>query len=366
MFLFSIGVSSLAYAQSPKFSNDFLNIGVGARAHAMSGSVISSVSDVTASYWNPSALTNVSAPFQVGAMHAEWFAGIGKYDFMSIGKSLGGENQAFGSVSIIRMAIDQIPNTLRLRDADGNINYDAIEEFSVADYAFLVSYGQRLGQSPWRVGGNVKVIHRTVGSFAKAWGFGLDASASAQWAKWRFGLMIRDISSTFNAWSFSFTEEEKQILVQTDNKVPERSVESTLPTLHTGLSYQLIERKKFTMMSEVALQVSTNGAESSLLGGNRWVVEPALGIEMGYADLVFLRLGAGNFQSVTNNVDGLSEEIEFQPSAGLGLKLGKLHIDYAFSNIGNIGTAQSSHIFSVSLNIESKRLQNTGATLNDI
>jgi len=39
-------------AQAPKFSNDFLNIGVGARGMGMSGAVTASTKDVTAAYWN--------------------------------------------------------------------------------------------------------------------------------------------------------------------------------------------------------------------------------------------------------------------------------------------------------------------------
>jgi hypothetical protein len=39
-----------------KFVNEFLNIGVSARAHGMSGAVITSTKDGTAGYWNPAGL----------------------------------------------------------------------------------------------------------------------------------------------------------------------------------------------------------------------------------------------------------------------------------------------------------------------
>ncbi|MEZ4915447.1 MAG: hypothetical protein R2836_00510 [Chitinophagales bacterium] len=40
---------------------------------------------------------------------------------------------------------------------------------------------------------------------------------------WRFGFMARDITSTYNAWSFSFTQEEADVLQATGNLVLENS-----------------------------------------------------------------------------------------------------------------------------------------------
>ena len=53
--LLCIGLISIlpSYGQNlnaPKYSNEFLNIGIGARALAMSNSVITSSEDVTAGY----------------------------------------------------------------------------------------------------------------------------------------------------------------------------------------------------------------------------------------------------------------------------------------------------------------------------
>ena len=38
---------------APKYSNEFLQIGVGARALGMGNSLVAGVNDVTAAYWNP-------------------------------------------------------------------------------------------------------------------------------------------------------------------------------------------------------------------------------------------------------------------------------------------------------------------------
>jgi len=337
-------------AQAPKFSNDFLNIGVGARGMGMSGAVTASTKDVTAAYWNPASLVGIESNLQVGAQHAEWFAGIGSYDYVGFGKKLDNDGKSFASLSIIRMAIDKIPNTLRLRGPDGSIDYSKIEEFSVADYAFIASYGRKLNEKI-KVGANAKVIHRTFGSFAKAWGFGLDASMNYKLSdKLNFALMARDISTTFNAYKFSFTADEKAILQQTSNSIPVSSVEYTLPKFIGGLSYKLDLSSKMGLLSELDLEFSGNGTASSLLATDKFNIDPRIGFEVNYGKNIFLRLGAGNFQRPLKDDNSGSRDFSFYPTAGIGLKMKKIAIDYAMSNVASTGVGLYSHYFSAFLN----------------
>src|ERR1700746_1106429 len=78
---FVLCVCRMGFAQAPKYSNEFLNIGVGARALGMSNSYITSVNDVTAGYWNPAGLLGIGNQHQAALMHSEYFAGIAKYDY---------------------------------------------------------------------------------------------------------------------------------------------------------------------------------------------------------------------------------------------------------------------------------------------
>ncbi|MBO9572986.1 MAG: hypothetical protein J7497_12395, partial [Chitinophagaceae bacterium] len=68
-------------AQFRKYSNEFLNIGAGARGLAMGSAQVASVNDGSSGYWNPAGLVNVKDNPQLSIMHAEYFAGIGKYDY---------------------------------------------------------------------------------------------------------------------------------------------------------------------------------------------------------------------------------------------------------------------------------------------
>src|SRR6476469_4546903 len=96
-----------AFGQFRKYSNEFLNIGAGARGLAMGSAQIASVSDGTAGYWNPAGLVNVKEQPQLNLMHAEYFAGIGKYDFGSIAFPLKDNKRAL-ALSLLRFAVDDI------------------------------------------------------------------------------------------------------------------------------------------------------------------------------------------------------------------------------------------------------------------
>jgi hypothetical protein len=343
-------------AQDRKFVNEFLNLGVGARAQGMMGAVAASADDITAGYWNPAGLLNIDAPFQVSAMHAEWFAGIAQYDYLSFGKKLGKTDRSFAALSLIRMGIDQIPNTFNLIGPDGRINYDNISEFSATDYALLISYSHRLLEN-FKLGGNIKVINRNMGGFGNAWGFGFDLGV--QWKVNRFlvGLTARDIPSTFTAWSFNYSDEEKAILYATGNDIPKSTTEVALPQFIAGIAYAGGAKKGekgLSYLVEVDANISTNSSRYSLVKTETVDIAPAAGLELGYNHLVFLRAGIGNLQQIAID-PGDDLNFNFQPNVGIGLALGRVRIDYALTNVGNVGIAEYSHIFSLSLDFSSKK-----------
>ena len=65
--------STVAISQA-KYSNEFLKIGVGARALGMANSFTASADDVTSGYWNPAGLTRMEDDLQFSVMHSEYFA----------------------------------------------------------------------------------------------------------------------------------------------------------------------------------------------------------------------------------------------------------------------------------------------------
>ena len=347
-------ITTLASAQ--KFVNEFLNIGVGARAHGMFGSVVANGEDLTSAYWNPAGLIGLENSLEINAMHANWFGGIAGYDYISIGKKFKEKNAA-AAVTLIRMGIDNIPNTLNLIGPDGNVDYNRIETFSTADYAFMISYAKAMDEEgKLSLGGNLKVIHRSIGSFGSAWGFGADIGAKYKVLKnITLGLTAKDITTTFNAWSFNLSEDEKSKFNDTGNEIPVSSNEVTLPRLVLGIAYQTNIGSNFSLLAETDLTFSTYGREAALVSKNRLEIDPTLGIEIGYMNKAFLRFGMGNIQRRVNIENFDESTIEIQPNVGLGLKLGRLTVDYALTNLGDRTDILVSHIFSVGIAFNARK-----------
>ena len=338
------------FGQAPKYSNEFLNVGVGARALGMSNSYITSVNDVTAGYWNPAGLLGIGNQHQIALMHSEYFAGIAKYDYAAYATRL--DSASVLGISLIRFGVDDIPNTTELINANGNIDYNRITTFSATDFAFLVSYAKTLKIPGLRLGANAKIIRRKIGKFAGAWGFGLDAGAQYDYKKWKFAAMARDVTTTFNAWSFNLSEETKAVFVATGNEIPENSVEVTLPKLLVGGARKFDFSPKISLLTELNIDATFDGKRNVLIKSNAISMEPHLGIEASYMNLVFLRGGVGNFQSYT---DAIGVKINtFQPNIGLGIRIKSVILDYALTNIGNSTGALYSNVFSIKVDINKK------------
>jgi len=344
LFLFA----SNGFAQAPKYSNEFLAIGVGARSLAMANSTVASVNDVTATYWNPAGIIKIPHSMQLGVMHNEYFAGLANYDYGALAARID-DKSSFG-ISFYRFGVDNIPNTLELIDSDGNIRYDRIKSFSVADYSFMASYARESEKyQGLRYGGNLKIIRRVAGDFAAATGFGFDVGAQYMWNKWLFGVSGRDITTTFNFWSFNTTELE-EVFLATNNEIPENSLELTLPKFILGAARIFTFKEKFEVLAELDADITTDGKRNVLVKTNLFSIDPHFGAEINYNRLVYFRLGLGNFQKVPDfdNKDAFS----LQPNIGLGIKLKRLTIDYALTDIGDQSIALYSNVFSLQFAID--------------
>ena len=342
-------------AQFRKYSNEFLNIGAGARGLAMGSAQVASVNDGTAGYWNPAGLTGVKDKPQLNIMHAEYFAGIGKYDYASIAIPTTGNRRTIG-VTALRFAVDDIMNTLFLIEPDGSINYNNIQSFSSADYAFILTLAQKLKETSsgdQDFGVNAKVIHRSVGSFAKAWGFGIDAGLQLTRDKWHFGVAGRDITTTFNTWAFSFTEREKQALYLTNNDIPVKSTEMTAPRLVFGAARDFIVNKKLSLLAEANLDFTFDGKRNTVISANPVSIDPKLGLEASFNRVFYLRGGINNFQKALKDGDTTNQKKVwiYQPSAGAGFRLQNVKIDYAFTNLANQSNPLYTHVFSLQLDL---------------
>ena len=344
------GREGRAQAIAPKYSNEFLAIGVGARALAMGNAQVAVVEDATAGYWNPAGLASLKSDHSLSLMHAEYFAGIAKYDYASFATRI--DSSSALAISAIRFGVDDIPDTRFLYDANGVLNYDNIRFFSAADYAFLLSYAR---QAPWlkglQIGASAKVVHRTVGKFANAWGFGLDAGGRYQKGAWSVGLMLRDVTTTFNAWTYN-SELLQDVYTQTGNEIPESSLEITMPRAVLGGARSFVFSEKLSGLVALDLVSTFDGKRNVLIKSNLASFDPQMGFELGYDNMVYLRGGLSHIQKV-KNYDG-SSYTTFRPNGGLGVRIHKVMIEYALTNIGNQSSAPYSHVFSLKVSLNKK------------
>jgi hypothetical protein len=294
----------------------------------------------------------------INLMHASYFDNIGKYDYASVAIPEVDNKRVIG-FSLLRFAVDDIPNTLFLVEPDGSINYGNITTFSSADYAFLFSYAQKIRDDDdlkMSFGANAKVIYRKVGHFANAWGFGLDAGFKMQKDRWSLGIVAKDITTTFNAWSFHFNEKEKEVLYLTDNDIPVKSTELTAPRLTIGNSYNFRLGSSVDLLAEADLDFTFDGRRNNLISTNGLNIDPHAGVEASIKNVFFVRAGISNFQQALADGDTTNQKKVwiFQPSLGAGFKINNIQIDYAFTNLANQSNPLYTHIFSLKIDLGKK------------
>ncbi len=338
------------YVQSQsvrKYSNEFMSIGVDAAALGMSNAVTGHTGDVNSGYWNPAGLMQIENS-EASVMHASYFANIAQYDYAAYAKKI--DNQSAWGISLIRFGVDDIMNTTQLIDTQGNIDYNRISLFSTADYGLTFSYARR----PTFIEGlsygiNAKVIRRVIGDFASSWGFGFDAGLQYEQDDWHYGLMVRDITTTYNVWAI---DEDKYNTIKDavsgqNQELPENT-EITLPKAQLGIAKKFDFHYDYTLVAAVNLNMQF-ARTNDMIASEMVSVDPALGLEFGYTDLVFLRAGMGNFQKV-EQLDG-SKKVNFQPNIGLGFKYKGIQVDYALTDLGDQSAALYSNIFSVKVDL---------------
>lgn len=338
------------------FSNEFLNIGIGARALGMSKSVSSFTTGVEAGYWNPAGVTSVK-DYEFAAMHNSLFSGIGSYDY--VGAALPIErNDIALAVSVIRLGVDNILNTTNLIDNNGVVNFDNIETFSSSDVAAIITLSKFFPKLNLSVGVNGKIIRRNIGDFALGNGFGFDIGAQYQYKGVKLGLTLRDITTTFTAWKVDNDIYDDIAKTQTLTKDPTQAQEKpekyeiTLPKFQLGASYFKQFNERYSLLTAIDLIgrfIETN----DLFSSKSVSFSPNLGLELGYKNKVFFRGGVGNIQKEIDFDN--SESTTFEPNIGIGIRFRKIYIDYALTNIGASSGISYSNVFSIKVQLNEIR-----------
>jgi len=317
LLLFQPG--SQAGTSVAKFAGEFLSTGVGARALGMGGAHVAVGGDVTAGYWNPAGLIGIRAP-QFSLMHSSRFSGIVKYDYGAAAIPFGSD-QTF-AISLIRLAVDDIAYTalpnpeLPLSEANQPIISRMVND---AEYALFFSYA-RVIPGKFSYGGSIKLINKGVGDNS-AWGLGFDMGVLANpVSNLLVGANLQDATTTLVSWDTKTNE-----LIS--------------PTLKLGLAYPMalpFLNSKLIPALDFDTRFENRGSTSQASVGPV-SFDAHLGLEYVLFRAIAFRLGSdvGHF------------------TAGAGLRLPQLYLDYAFMS-HDLG---DTHRISLKLSIEKEKLR---------
>jgi len=325
---FLSGYPSLFSAEIAKYAGEFMSTGVGARALAMGGAYVAVGGDVLFGYWNPAGLASIRYP-EVSAMHSRRFGGVVNYDYGGFATPF--KSSSSLALSFIRLAVDDIPITALPRpDLDLNAIYEDENGQSLpnrpyvektvndAEWAFYLSYAA-MKKSSFAYGANVKFVRKGVGDNS-AWGIGFDLGM-----RWNpagdlsVGVNLQDVTTTLLAWNTG-----KRELIS--------------PTLKTGIAYPFelpLLDSDLLFVSDADLRFEGRHFAAQTYVGDM-SMDFHVGGEWSVRNLFSLRVGSdiGHF------------------TAGAGIKLPRLDIDYAFLSHDEF---DATHRISFRLRIEEEK-----------
>jgi hypothetical protein len=311
-----------------KYAGEFMSTGVGARALGMGGAYVAHRGDVTYSIWNPAGLASVNYP-EIAAMHSRRFGGLVNYDYFGFAMPFRA-HESFG-LSLVRLAVDDIPYTALPRpslpinaqftDENGNVLFNRTYVDKIvnnADYALYLSYAKDKSTT-FSYGANVKFIRKGVGDNS-AWGIGFDVGVLWNpFDKLLLGANFQDATTTLLAWNTG-----RQELIS--------------PTLKTGIGYPVnipFLASRLLILGDVDTRFEGRDFASQFNAGAT-SLDFHVGSEILIKNIIALRIG--------NDIGNLT--------AGAGLKLPRLDIDYAFLSHDDFDV---SHRISIRLRMEEPR-----------
>ncbi|RMH63675.1 MAG: hypothetical protein D6685_07575 [Bacteroidetes bacterium] len=294
----------------------FLEVGVGARNVGMGESVVATVDDVTAMYWNPAGLVGLTGG-QVGFQYTEWFAGTAlQYAAGALG--LGRMGTVGVHINLMDSGEMEV-TTLEFEDGTG-------ETFRVQDLALGLSYARRLTNT-FSLGGTLKYVRSRVWRMAaSALALDLGVQYDTPFDHLRLGFSISNFGGEMQLAGDNTTvrvDLDPQTSGDNDGILAQLQTRSwDLPLLfRIGVAYDLLRTRHSSLTLTTDVLYPNNNQQYLNLGA-----------EFGFRGLLFLRGGYTNL---------------FLPDAygqghlrlGFGLNLvGILRADYAFADRGDLGS----------------------------
>jgi len=298
----------------------FLEIGVGAYSQAMGGAFTAIANDVTALYWNPAGITQLSE-VSLSVNYTEWLAGTA-HEYFGVVIPFSGRFSAGFSVNALNYVDKQPVRTIQLPGGTGEY-YSASDMALAATIAATItdkfSFGitaKYILQQLWHESANATAID--VGVLYKTRIEGLQIGTTIANYGSEMQLSGRDLRRAYDADEAHYTNDRLNVLFETD--------QFPLPLLFrfgVAYSFTLMNHHQFTVATD--LNHPSNNVESL-----------DMGMEWNYRQLIVGRVGYNSlFDDSSEN--GLSVGFGLTPRIGNSTRVG---FNYAWSQWGLLGNVQ--------------------------
>ena len=223
---------------------------------------------------------------------------------------------------LLDFGLDGVPGTGDTGEGNGILDEGERLDESKLKYFSQRQFGVHLSTSwkreKYEIGLALKSLYHSLGEYSGT-GIGLDVGILATpWENGRFGLTIRDVTTSWQVWDSGTVERFK-------------------PTVITGIShtYRLTQIPlSFTGMGNIELDASGQTLDDDFKVGKYGGTTRA-GLNIVYDYKISIRLGKNTVGSIT---------------AGIGLSWENLSLDYAFINEPSGSHLGATHLVSLALN----------------
>jgi hypothetical protein len=357
LLVVALGAGPAQGQRIAKYGADFLAGGVDARALGMGGAYVGLAHEVSAGYWNPAGLHGLSYP-EISYMHVERFSGAVSFDYGAAAMPITARSTV--GISVFRSGVNDIVNTLSAWNPDRGQplpDYESrITRFSAADWALFVSYSRAVSDR-LSVGVNFKGVHRSIGDFANAWGYSMDVAARYRTGPYRFGAVIRDVTTMLQSWSvnpsafevnctnpldgepFDACLNDDGSLIEGnaaryqavfDQRIPQGGTALVLPVARLGSGAVWPVGDGHTVTVGLDVDVAVDGQRAFVPNIGDVSFHPRLGAAFRYAGVVELRGGLRRLQV------GDEIGVDLTPSVGAGLDLEQVSVDFSFGDFAGL------------------------------
>lgn len=298
----------------------FLNIDVGARAVGMGGAFVSVADDITAMYWNPAGLAQLTQSEALFS-YTQWIADV-TFNYAAFTAPLG--NAGVFGVNATFLSMDEMERTTEAYPEGTG------EKFSAGSYAFGLCYARNLTDR-FAIGANIKYIYEKIyHCAATGMAFDIGTMFTTQFEGLKIGMSISNFGTKMSM-------DGRDLFTQVDVNP---NLAGNNPNINASLKTDDFDLPLMFRVG-VSMDVLKGIGNSNLilaldaLHPNDDVESMNVGCEYVLNDMFFLRAGYKSLFSKDSE-----EGISFGAGLQYTISMATLKIDYGFKDFGILKEVQ--------------------------